>query len=394
MLFTSSLVSLLAAASVSALPALTKRAAADILVFKFADVLEQLESQFYSQALAKFKDSDFAAAGFGSSQVLIEQFQVIQADEDTHSKTLQAALKSFGQEPITSCKFNFESALKDVGTMAATARIVESVGVSAYLGAASLLTDPRILTSAGSILTTEARHQTFLNMISPTGTTIPNAFDFALTPSEVLTLALPFVDPSSPCDTGVKPNPILSVTNAGTIGVGTKLTFASDALNSTVDQSKLFCQMLVGGVVSTISLPLSECAPPAGINGPVAIWITSDPQPLLNDVTDRATTQIVAGPLMTYIDTQPQLVNQLIRASGGAVAATSTSTTTISPAQASSIIVNAPAAGPPASGAAPVASSSPAASGSAAPAASTASPSGPSADGAITVMGMANVPAS
>ena len=86
--------------------------------------------------------------------------------------------------------------------MAATARIVEAVGVSAYLGGAALLSDPRLVTSAGAILTVEARHQTILNVLSGTGTAIPNAFDFALTPNEVLALAGPFI--SGPCDVGVQ----------------------------------------------------------------------------------------------------------------------------------------------------------------------------------------------
>ena len=56
---------------------------------EFADVLEQLESEFYKQALAKFKDSDFTAAGFASSQVPIQQFMTIQEDECAHSTALQ-----------------------------------------------------------------------------------------------------------------------------------------------------------------------------------------------------------------------------------------------------------------------------------------------------------------
>ena len=85
--------------------------------------------------------------------------------------------------------------------MAATARIVELVGVSAYLGGAALMVDPILLTLAASILTVEARHQTILNILSGVGTAIPNAFDFALTPSEVLALASPFF--VGPCDVGV-----------------------------------------------------------------------------------------------------------------------------------------------------------------------------------------------
>jgi hypothetical protein len=114
---------------------------------------------------------------------------------------VQTAIKSLGATPITNCKFDFSGALKDVATMAATARIIESVGVSAYLGGAALVSDPVLLTFAASILTVEARHQTILNILSGDGTAISNAFDFALTPNEVLALASPFF--MGPCDVGV-----------------------------------------------------------------------------------------------------------------------------------------------------------------------------------------------
>lgn len=131
----------------------------------------------------------------------IEQFLVIQEDEASHSTVLQSVLKSLNQEPITSCKFNFDAVLKDVATMATVARVVELVGVGAYLGAAPLVKDPSLLVAAGSILTVEARHQTILNIMSSNGTAIPSAFDIGLTPNEVLALASPFFD--GPCDLGV-----------------------------------------------------------------------------------------------------------------------------------------------------------------------------------------------
>jgi hypothetical protein len=408
MLFSSSLIALVSAfpALVCAAPAsrfYSKRAAAaDILVFKFADVLEQLESEFYKQALAKFKDNDFAAAGFSSSQVATEQLSIIQCDEATHSTFLQAALKSFGEQPITSCKFKFDSALTDVATMAATARVVEAVGVGAYLGAAPLLTDPVLLTSAGSILTVEARHQTVLNILSGTGTAVPAAFDIALTPPEVLALAGPFID--GPCDLGVPPNTPLSITNTGVVGPGTKLTFSTTALTSSNDTSKLFCQMLLGGQPASIPLPFDNCTVPEGINGPVAIFITSDGQPLVNNVRDRATSQLVAGPAMAFIDTKPQLLGQLARPSAAAPPQ-STSTRTISPSDASSIIAGASSTSPAASSTSGVVSSSSAppaptgssgypANGSSGTSSGTPTASsgpntatGKSADGAITVNG-------
>jgi hypothetical protein len=67
----------------------TGESVSDTLSTEFADVLEQLESAFYCQALAKFKSSDFTAAGFSSSQIPIEQFKTIQVDEATHSTVLQ-----------------------------------------------------------------------------------------------------------------------------------------------------------------------------------------------------------------------------------------------------------------------------------------------------------------
>lgn len=202
---------------------------------EFADVLEQLESGFYSQALSKFQDPDFTSAGFGSSAIPIEQFKSIQNDEATHSVVLQGILKTLGETPITSCSFSFDSVLTDVATMAATARVVENVGVSAYLGGATLLTDPVLLTAAASILTVEARHQSLLNILSGSGTAIPAAFDIPMKPNEILAIASPFF--SGPCDLGVPPNPVLSLTNTGSVGPGTLLTFDSPAFaNATVTQ--------------------------------------------------------------------------------------------------------------------------------------------------------------
>lgn len=76
--------------------------------------------------------------------------------------------------------------------MAPVARLVENLGVAAYLGAAHLMSDPVLLTAAASILTIEARHQTILNVING-ASAIPQAFDIAFSPSEVLAVASPFI---------------------------------------------------------------------------------------------------------------------------------------------------------------------------------------------------------
>lgn len=108
-------------------------------------------------------------------------------------------MTALGVQPIDSCKFNFDSVLGSVAQMAPVARVVEDLGVAAYLGAAHLVTDPTLLTAAASIATVEARHQTVLNILNG-GTAIPQAFDLFFTPSQVLALASPFI---SGCDLGV-----------------------------------------------------------------------------------------------------------------------------------------------------------------------------------------------
>lgn len=366
--------------------------AADMLVFQFADVLEQLESQFYQEALSKFVEQDFVAAGFSSAAIATEQFSVIQADEAAHSVALQAGLTSFGAQPVTSCKFDFSSVLTDVATMSATARLVENLGVSAYIGGASLLSDPRLLVSAGSILTVEARHQTVLNILSGTGVVVPQAFDVGFTPSEVLAIASGFI---SGCDLGIPANVALKVTNTDAVAPGTLLTFEAQTINGTIPNDSLFCQIMTGGMFQSLSLPLAECTLPtdASVSGPVAVWITGDSQPLLTNVVDRSQTKTIAGPVMFFVDSStPQALPQLIvnggAAGGGggdstgtASADTTTQTSTVTPEEATSILQSAQAEATAASNA----------GGGGSGGGGNASPTGTI--GAITVLGPSVIPA-
>ena len=147
--------------------------------------------------------------------------------------------------------------------------------------------------------------------------------------------------------------------------------------------------MLLGGQPASIPLPFDNCVVPDGINGPVAIFITSDGQPLINNVRDRATTQLVAGPTMAFIDTKPQIIGQLAR-QNNAAPAQSTSTNTISPSEASSIIAGASST-PAAPSPAPTGATAPSTGGGSASApAVPGTPNtfkGKSADGSVTVNG-------
>ena len=71
--------------------------------------------------------------------------------------------------------------------------MITSVGIGAYLGGGALLTDdPALLTAASSILTVEARHDSYLRAgvgASP----FPNSFDTALTGTFAFNLAQTFI---------------------------------------------------------------------------------------------------------------------------------------------------------------------------------------------------------
>jgi len=331
---------------VSAVPTKYKRASAnDKLVLQFARVLEELESEFYKEALAKFVPKDFTDAGISIPDIAIQNFKAILSHETAHTQFLGAALSAVGAQPVPGCKFKFDSVLTDVTTMASVARVVEAVGVGAYLGGATLVDDKNILAAAGSILTIEARHQSFLNILNG-ASAIPQAFDIALTPPQVLALAGGFI---SGCDLGIPANDPVAITNNGTVTPGTKLTFKSPGL-AKANGKQISCQMLTGGNATALSLPIDGCIVPNGINGPVAIFLTTDAKPLVADVVTQNAAQILAGPAIVFIDqadplgsivrkvsnpvqssgqiSQSQANQALSQASGSISTATDTSTNT------------------------------------------------------------------
>jgi hypothetical protein len=151
---------------------------------------EHLESAFYAQGFAKFQDSDFTALGLSAAQ--IKSLKGVGATEAIHVTTLLSAISGAGTTPVEPCEYNFDAALADAKTMVATARVLEAVGVSAYLGAAPLIQSPDILAAAASIATVEARHQAFIRVASG-AEAVPAPFDVALGPKAVFTLAAAFI---------------------------------------------------------------------------------------------------------------------------------------------------------------------------------------------------------
>ncbi|EGG00761.1 uncharacterized protein MELLADRAFT_27905, partial [Melampsora larici-populina 98AG31] len=147
-------------------------------VLNFALTLENLEAQLYQEALAIFPPAVMQKAGLSAFQL---------TDEQTHVQTLQAAIQAAGGTPFAGCQFNFRSVLTDPITFISSARSIEAAGVSAYIGAASLITNAGVLGAAATILPIESRHSTLLNLFAG-GSGTPQAFDIPLAPPQVLAI--------------------------------------------------------------------------------------------------------------------------------------------------------------------------------------------------------------
>ncbi len=159
----------------------------DIEVLNYALTLEHLENAFYRDGVGLF---DLGTDGFGFS--VNEQLGVIGAHEAAHVTTLTDVIASLGGTPVTEAAYLFGDAYASPEAFLATAAALENTGVSAYDGAAQFIADAGLLTAAGSIVAVEARHASYLNLITG-ASPFPAAFETPLTPAEVLAIAGPFI---------------------------------------------------------------------------------------------------------------------------------------------------------------------------------------------------------
>lgn len=120
----------------------------DVGVLQFALSLEHLENALYRQLeeeqLLEGRAREFSRAFYEHDQI--------------HARTLSDAIRELGAEPVRQQeRYNFPElrSQDDALDLLAT---VEDVGVSAYLGAASVIGDPALLTTAVTIHNVEAYH--------------------------------------------------------------------------------------------------------------------------------------------------------------------------------------------------------------------------------------------
>ncbi|APA15447.1 hypothetical protein SS1G_09130 [Sclerotinia sclerotiorum 1980 UF-70] len=263
----------------------------DVDILQFALTLENLETAFYQQGFAKFPDSDFTALGLTAQD--ITNLKMVGMTEATHVTTLTSAISASGTQPVAPCTYNFN--FTTAQNMIATANVLENIGVSAYLGAAPLISSKAILTVAAEIVTVESRHQTFIRTASKVAA-VPSAFDTPLGIRNVFSLAAPFIQ-SCPqgSNLAVTPFPALTMTTANEA-----ITAGSTLQLSTTAQGATACAFTNGGQTGGTAFTAfanGACTVPQGLAGDAYLNLANQ-MPATGVLTDAIT---VAGPMVLQI---------------------------------------------------------------------------------------------
>jgi hypothetical protein len=148
----------------------------DVDILNFALNLEYLEAEFYTAATTgatigvsgtTITGTGTAGATTGGSQVTFSDSKVqavameLAHDEQTHVTLLQGAIAGLGGQPVAKPAINLAALGIGFGSQSdflTVAKALEDVGVTAYGGAAPLISNKSILGYAARILAVEAFH--------------------------------------------------------------------------------------------------------------------------------------------------------------------------------------------------------------------------------------------
>jgi hypothetical protein len=157
----------------------------DTGILNYAYALEQLEAAFYSKVI----ESPYNQMSDDEKSLLED----IRDHEIAHREFCKSALGTNAIPGLTPDFNTIDFTSRD--SVLATAKAFEDLGVSAYNGVGSLITDPDYLTFAGKIVSVEARHAAFIRTLISEGsfadsTVIDaNGLDMSRTPPQVLAIA-------------------------------------------------------------------------------------------------------------------------------------------------------------------------------------------------------------
>jgi hypothetical protein len=161
----------------------------DIGILNYAYALEQLEAAFYIKVIMESYS--------GMNGMEKTRLTEIRQHEVAHREFFKTAL---GKDAIIDLDFDFSSIdFTKRESVLATAKAYEDLGVSAYNGAGSLISDTGYLLIAGKIVSVEARHAAYIRDLIEYGSFADssvvdgNGLDVSRKPAEVLAIAGKFI---------------------------------------------------------------------------------------------------------------------------------------------------------------------------------------------------------
>jgi hypothetical protein len=162
----------------------------DLDVLNYALTLEHLENAFYRDGLASFTAEQFTTAGFDPA--VVTNLATFGNQELAHVEALTGVIANLGGTPVQEAVYDFGDAFTDLTAFLETAQALENSGVGAYDGAGAAISDPALLTTAGTIVAVEGLHAAYLNVLNGEQPA-PQPFEEPLSRDEVLEIASQFI---------------------------------------------------------------------------------------------------------------------------------------------------------------------------------------------------------
>ena len=162
----------------------------DLDVLNYALTLEHLEHAFYRDGRNSFTAEQFTTAGF--DPVVVTNLTAFGNQELAHVEALAGVITNLGGTPVQEAVYDFGDAFTDVSAFLETAQALENTGVAAYDGAGPAISDPALLTTAGTIVAVEGLHASYLNVLNG-DQPAPQPFEDPLSRDEVLEIASQFI---------------------------------------------------------------------------------------------------------------------------------------------------------------------------------------------------------
>ncbi|EGO03185.1 hypothetical protein SERLA73DRAFT_174640 [Serpula lacrymans var. lacrymans S7.3] len=270
------------AAATNSVPSVTE-------VLNFALTLEHIENTFYTEGLKNYTQQDFLDADF--PEFARGRWEEISQHEATHTSFLSGIL---GDQAVNACTYNFP--VTDAQSFVSFSFLLETVGVSAYSGAAQLLaSNTDYLTAAGAILAVEARQSAWINSAILNANPWNTAFDTPLDLNQVYTIASGVIVscPSTNMALPVKAFPALTFPASAQPSQTVQVSFSAD----TTPSDTLYVAFISG--LESIIVPLDQGSNavtiPAVLQGVVFAIVVNDSESVGDSVT-------VAGPAFLSFD--------------------------------------------------------------------------------------------